>query len=57
MDAMVEIEQARQAGQNLAQVVERLGVWRASWRTQAKSSSDSRLPRFQTRHLLPLAQL
>ena len=30
MDAMVEIEQSRQAGQNLAQVVERLGVWRAS---------------------------
>ena len=30
MDAMVEIEQASEAGQNLAQVVERFSVWRAS---------------------------
>jgi hypothetical protein len=30
MDATVEIEQARDAGQNLAQVIERFGVWRAS---------------------------
>ena len=30
MDAMVEIEQASEAGQNLAQVVGRFNVWRAS---------------------------
>ena len=30
MDATVEIEQAMEAGQNQAQVVERFGVWRAS---------------------------
>ena len=30
MDAMVEIEQASEAGQNLAQVVGRFSVWRAS---------------------------
>ena len=30
MDATVEIEQARDAGQNLAQVIERFSVWRAS---------------------------
>ena len=29
MDAMVEIEQASEAGQNLAHVVERFSVWRA----------------------------
>jgi hypothetical protein len=30
MDATVESERSRQAGQNLAQVVERFSVWRAS---------------------------
>ena len=30
MNATVEIEQAGEAGQNLAQVVERFSVWRAS---------------------------
>ena len=38
MDAMVEVEQASEAGQNLAQVVERFCVWRASRKAGGLSS-------------------
>ena len=40
MDAMVEIEQASEAGQNLAQVVERFSVWRASRKAGGRTPAE-----------------
>ena len=40
MDAMAEIEQASEAGQNLAQVVERFSVWRASRKAGGRTPAE-----------------